>query len=747
MIAKFQWQLGLLALSSAICRGEAVQPPRFKDSPTGFEITRWAVLGPFSPARVTEDPFDDDTLKQIGIPGGEKNPPEILHFLSGSPRPPRLTALVAAPSGYLDLQDLYLRPRVAEAAPAVAYALCELEAAAPERRYLLIGSSDREKIWLNGRPVEDGRIRHGLYEYTSAVPLDLAAGANLLLIKVARYAVTWGLTARIEPSGIRAAQTALARQGMLESLLLARSVVGRGEPVILDPRGAPADTALDFRILGPQGNVAVEGARAPGAVAWSPDLAAATGLYRAEIRFSDGSSYAESFCLGDPAAVAADLLGGAPFPAAEPDAAASLDGLQQRLAILLKPDNRHFESAGQRRDWERKVAYTLSEIGREAALMRQGRDPIRGQAGLHMAGFISPLDGSSQYYRIFAPSTYATSGRPMPLAIMLPTTISASRPFLESAFMAAHSEAERMSAIAERHGLGLLWCGYREKPSGAPLEYAYFDEILAEAGRKYRIDPSRLYLLGACSAGAIGTMDAVRWPRRFAAAAFLNPVFRLAKPPSSGRDALFANIPGYGDWKADDNSVAAFLGLAGLPTYIIHDGAEPGHGDLAISQTFARFAQAVGYDLRFDRKAQGLAQHFSAWEDLIAWLSKQSRSAFSPEPAPGYFPAGDRTGSVADCFARPFVVVYGTGGDAEDQGQCRRIADAIARQWRAACFGGAVQCSDAAFDPKAFVRHNWILVGNPSVNRVWASTAGLPVRFEAAGLELRGRSFAGEGLA
>src|SRR5207245_1749275 len=94
-------------------------------------------------------------------------------------------------------------------------------------------------------------------------------------------------------------------------------------------------------------------------------------------------------------------------------------------------------------------------------------------------------------------------GPPIPLVIIPATVISASRPFLESPFVADQAGAEWISRDAEKLGVGVLWAGYRVRPYGNPIDLAHLDEVTGAAARDYHFDSARFTLWGTSSAGLV----------------------------------------------------------------------------------------------------------------------------------------------------------------------------------------------------------------------------------------------------
>ena len=152
--------------------------------------------------------------------------------------------------------------------------------------------------------------------------------------------------------------------------------------------------------------------------------------------------------------------------------------------------------------WQQKAAYTLGSLASMINMMKNGRQNIsKGIPGLHIRGFQSKIDGSTQYYRVFVPPNYDRS-RPLPLLLVMPTPFTArEKPFIESAFMANHREAVQLGQYAQKHGFAVLWPGYRNAIEGFTWESTHVGEVINAVEADYNIDNARISVYGTCGGG------------------------------------------------------------------------------------------------------------------------------------------------------------------------------------------------------------------------------------------------------
>lgn len=620
---------------------------------------------------------------------------------------------------------------VADGPATACFAAVLLESDKPRRVFGAIGSDDEFQLWLNGQAVYGWKGRRTLKSAEDIVALDLHAGGNQLIVKVVNRNGWTGFSMRLEPTVDLAIQTKF--QGDF-GRFLASAVVERVEDLRLEL----AHGLYGQEVSGP----IREGEAVVGTILWregerhAPELRGkipARGVLRIEAEIA-GTPVAETIIVGDPGQVTSGLVGRVRRYPLDADQDLAVTALERRLKILLAPENM---LPGQL-EWCRKIVHAAEELIGMQEAMAAGRDPLRDIPGLHYRGFYSAVDGQPQFYRVFWPKNAAGK---RPLFMLMPTPLSANRPFIASTFAAKHLEAERLAELAESLQVAFLWPGYGCLPYGNPGDFAHFDAVLAHVQKLNSIDLEKIYPIGTCAGGMLALMSARRWPDRFAGVGILDGIYGRPTHRFDG-DSGFGQVPAYRDWIAATSPSPAILHESSIPLRIVYDGAEPGHGDLWNTERFLLEAQAAGVKPAFANIPQEFAYHVDGWRKIMTGLLSGRRRDWAGSKRP---PAADR--SVASALAEPFVVVMPTAGSGEEQAGAKRLADAFLNAWKNSHFGPCRLVADSELRPEQERDYNLVLLGNRAVNTAWRRLArDLPVVVESDGIGLRDRHWAGSGL-
>ena len=627
------------------------------------------------------------------------------------------------------------------------YSACLIHSTKPATVYLMLGCDSPFVISLNGaranarantsdQSVSDKSRVLLLYNYS--FPLDLAAGDNLLLLRIDTRGGDAGVfSARLEPTKAGASLTALDNDG----LTLPAMVITAGQPLPIRVRGAPSHDLLQAEIVSFSGaHVADAGLVGDQPQVWN-STGTAPGLYKVRIR-CDGATFEKPFYIMKPGAQLQDLMGKLDLGGLNEETRIDLMTLQTRMEILCRPENWHPMDD----EWQRKIAYTLGEIKSITGSITDGREPIKDAPGLHLRGFISAIDGQTECYRIFVPSGYRpTQAGGLPVVLIMPTLQSATRPFIASAFVAHQTEADILADVAEKKGCAVLWLGYRCQPTGNPCDFAHFDEVLRAAKQDYHIDDRRIYLTGECDGGALALSYNVEWPGRFAATGLINPFFHSYKFRHAQED-LFWPLPAYQRWlETEDDPVTPVLQSVRPSLLVIQDGtAEAGHGKLCYSLEFAAQAKAVGYPITLTQLPPALHYHLEAWSDMIDWMLPQR---LDDRPRAQAAAAQSRLGPIARAFAGPFILVEGTAGTAGDQMGMRALSQSFQDAWRKTHYGPCRVAKDRALSDSEKAASNLILLGNASTNRIWREIEDhLPAKISANGILIGTKKWSGPDL-
>jgi pimeloyl-ACP methyl ester carboxylesterase len=392
------------------------------------------------------------------------------------------------------------------------------------------------------------------------------------------------------------------------------------------------------------------------------------------------------------------------------------------------------------REWERRFIQDLwmtEELLR--GLEKQGT-PGAHAAGLRLRGFISQVDSSLQCYRIFVPSACKDATDGLPLTIVLPTLVSAEKPFLESAFMRDYDQANRMAAMAELHKTMILWPGYHNQPTGSALEPAYLGEVLEAVAKEYKVAEDRITLMGICTGAAMAFDACANWPGRFAGIALLNPIFGVDRKVPKEIRGRFKAHPDFSKWLIP-SGVSAYLLEKTPPVFLINDGGEPGHGEIRRSLEFSVNAVNARAPVEFQIRPHAEAKHARGLQELVQWASGQK--------LPGGVPAGGfkrlRKGNIQDALTEKFIVIEGSMGTTEENAANNEIARAIVNAWQRTHFSPCNTMKDKDAGAPETQGCNLVLIGNERTNSVWKSLARkLNLRIGPDAITLGDKTWRGE---
>jgi predicted esterase len=207
----------------------------------------------------------------------------------------------------------------------------------------------------------------------------------------------------------------------------------------------------------------------------------------------------------------------------------------------------------------------IDHIEAEITALSRGENPFAKSRGEIELAYQAP-DGALVPYRVYVPKSYDGAAS-KPLVVMLHGALGDERSFFSGVFDPALIEGE-----AERRGYVLAGVSGRGRfatYTGPSLDDVF--EVTNAVTRDYKIDASRVYLLGH-STGAFGAwLVASSKPERFVAVAAVS-----GGPPAQG-DAL-----------------TQMLGrLKGLPVLVVH-GAQDGIVPVQFSRTIAAAAEKAG---------------------------------------------------------------------------------------------------------------------------------------------------------
>jgi len=382
------------------------------------------------------------------------------------------------------------------------------------------------------------------------------------------------------------------------------------------------------------------------------------------------------------------------------------------------------------RDWEEKVLWTLGNLAEFVNLKKSGsgilplsekrrdvastEDIFKGMTNLRLRGFISAIDNSRQFYRLFVP-TNRKSGEKLPLLIILPTGMANAneRSFLESPFVASHNRALQVCAFAEKYGFAVLWPGFRSTPAWWTYESVHAEEALRDVEKNHAIDSSKISLYGTCAGGFYAGRLASIWPNRFASIVYDRAVFdRDARHYGGSRDSTH-------EWIRAINPSEKIIANKNIKIIVLNDGSRSAqHGDIRLSRQFLQRAQAKRSDVKHSLGQRKIG--LGLWNMIFEFLADCKNE--NPDNIKADIPAASGyTGPISEVFATPFIVVK--GGHATP-GEKKYMDDAIENlqaQYREQFFGAEfVIKTEFEVTQEDMESYSLVLVGNVESNVVWA---------------------------
>jgi dienelactone hydrolase len=507
-----------------------------------------------------------------------------------------------------------------ERAGAVAYAATTVERAAAGKALLSIGSVDGIRVWVNGRLVLSRDGRRSLTPDEDQVEVDLAKGANTLLIKAG---ATASLQVRVlEPGTVlrRSAEIGPSIIEMHPEMFTVRTDVNASrasaEPVTVEVVKAGGDIA--FTASAKRGALVVVDAKG-----W-PE-----GPYevRARTKNANGLLYVTylPWFKGDSLAMARSLAADAAKANDAEPAGFTLKMLAEMVddRLGVKLTEAAADSLGN--PWPR-IHSPLMEYA-EIQLEARGKTDARVRAGGFMRiAYRDEVDGTPQYARAYLPTGYDPAKK-WPLVLQL------------HGYNPANPQYVRWWSADLRHpNIDAEFAGgeqviYVEPHGRGNTQYYGLGDndvlrVLAESRKLFNVDDDRVYLTGE-SMGGWGTWNVgTRHPDVFAAIA---PVFGGVDYHSQmSEEQLAALSPVDRFLQERSSSWALAEGLNNMPIYIHHGDAD-GAVNVEWSRWGVKLLQRWGYDVRYreypGRVHETLQTGTSNPNASIPWFLEHRRNA------------------------------------------------------------------------------------------------------------------------
>jgi dienelactone hydrolase len=475
-----------------------------------------------------------------------------------------------------------------ERAGAVAYAAATVERAAAGKALLSIGSTDGVRAWVNGRLVLSRDGRRSLTPDEDQVEVDLAKGANTLLIKAG---ATASIQARVLETG-----TILRRSAEIGPSII--EMQPEMFTVRTDASAARAGAEpVTIEVVKPGGDIAFTASAKRGALVVVDAKGWPQGPYevRARTKRADGRLYVTHlpWFKGDALAMARALAADAAQANDAEPAGFTLKMLAEmvddRLGVKLA--EAPADSLGN--PWP-KIHSPLMEYA-EIQLEARGKKDARARAG----GFVriayrDEVDGTPQYARAYLPAGYDPAKK-WPLVLQL------------HGYNPANPQYVRWWSADLRHpNIDTEFAGgeqviYVEPHGRGNTQYYGLGDndvmrVLAESRRLFNVDDDRVYLTGE-SMGGWGTWNVgTRHPDVFAAIA---PVFGGVDYHSQMSEERLATLTPVDRFLQERSSSWAMAeGLNNTPIYI-HHGDQDGAVNVEWSRWGVKLLQRWGYDVRY----------------------------------------------------------------------------------------------------------------------------------------------------
>jgi dienelactone hydrolase len=470
----------------------------------------------------------------------------------------------------------------------VSYAFANIRRATAGKARVSLGSDDAIRAWVNGKLV---LRRDGVRTWApdaDFVDVDLNAGDNALLIKVA---ATSGFVARVLESGAVSART----------LEIAPAIIGqRGDVLLLRTDGTDARAAADevkVEMLRPGGEVVYTGAGKRGST-----LEVATGAWPEgpyEARFSTRNWQGLLFTThqpwykGDPLVLAQELAAEAAKSDAEKPAGFMLKMLAAMVDDRLGKKLADARQEKGRNPWQ-AIHSPLMEYA-ELMLERAGKVGRVRPHGFVRLAWMDETDHTPQYCRAYLPHGYTMAKR-WPLVLQL-HGFNPANPVYWDWWSADSRHNGPNTEFAGEHP-GVI---YIEPHGRGNTQYLTFGDAdvmrcMAEARKSFAVDENRTYLTGD-SMGGWGTWNvATRHPELFAAIA---PVFGGLDYHAQMPEEDAAKLSPAERYIQERNSSWAMAdGLINTPIFVHH-----GDADAAVNVEWSRWGvrlmQRWGYDIRY----------------------------------------------------------------------------------------------------------------------------------------------------
>jgi hypothetical protein len=538
-----------------------------------IKIKEWQVVGPFltdtSDAQKRAAAFNRDDLVDFGT-AEEAIDAELFTDLGKELTSTRLPVnlvnkKILSASSEVNLADIFKYNN--QTPIGNGYAACEIQCSEDKEIVFLVGSDDGIKIFLNNKLLFAREVRRGIFAYSDFVKARLKKGKNFLLVKINNYEGRWDFILNIGSPSY--AWDKYKEWGLSD--FLENSMVKINDSLVIKLNLYESSGSVKFQILDFKKKILID-KNVIFKGTWKEDLNNLnTVLYYVKI-ICASDTFKQRFLYGDIKEQLVEFK--KRFKQIKniinPKTEINLNALFIRYEHLLKPENRWNE-----RIWQKKIVYLAHELEIILHDLEQGRSDYKNISGTHIRGFRSIIDNQVQHYIVHIPSQYDQIKSPLPLIINIPYDLIEDLPYIKNKIIANITQIERDGRMANKYGYGIVYTSTRGNAYGTPIWEKAILEVLAAVKEDYRIDDSKIYLMGGCN-GATGCLIlASRFPSRFAAIGINTPII------DSFESKIFME------------------NLINISIRIIHstdDEIIPFAG----SERFVQYATNLGIDIQFD---------------------------------------------------------------------------------------------------------------------------------------------------
>ena len=465
----------------------------------------------------------------------------------------------------------------------VGYASATVQRESAGKATLAVGAADGVRVWLNGKLVLTRDGPRSWAADNDLVDVDLAAGANALLLKLSNTA---NYSVRVLAPG-----AVLPRVQEITPSIVASSDSRLDVVTDVSSARAAADR-VKLEVIRAGGDVAFARSAARGERISIDTSTWPDGAY--EIRASSpnarGLLYTThvAWYKGDSLARARELAAEAAKASAD-----TPEGLTLRMLVNMVEDRMGVKLADAK-DVHWSVIHSPLMEFEELMLERQGKVGRVRPHGFVRLAWIDETDHTPQYCRAYLPGGYDASKK-WPLVLQL-HGFNPANPLYWDWWSADNRHAGDDTEYSGNRGVI-----YMEPHGRGNVQYRNFADAdvlrcLAEARRRFSVDENRTYLTGD-SMGGWGTWNvATRHPDLFAAIA---PIFGGIDYHSTMSDEDAAKLtPAERFLNERESSWAMADSLINTPVFV-HHGDQDKAVNVEWSRWGVRLMQRWGYDIRY----------------------------------------------------------------------------------------------------------------------------------------------------